>query len=220
MTTQVPAVSAIDVGPGEPQQRAQDRPVEQRILRRRLRRRKRAFFLVDRNFGERNIGHFRSIRLFRREVFGVKLPQRLNGGIERAVGKFRELQRDLEQRDHVGLRSDQDATPVQGADGGIGLVQAELPLQPIAPPPCKPGRSSRPPPGWDGRCRSTPARRAPIRASERLQIGAGQPLGLQLLDRGAHGVVELQDLPAARSRSLIALPIGSSRNVSTRRRID
>ena len=36
MTTQVPALSAIDVRPGEPQQRAQDRPVEQRIPHRRL----------------------------------------------------------------------------------------------------------------------------------------------------------------------------------------
>ena len=76
--------------------------------------------------GRRTVG----IRLFRREVFGVELPQRLDGGIERAVGKVGELQRGLEQRDHVGLRSDQDAAPVQGADGGIRPVQAELPLQP------------------------------------------------------------------------------------------
>ena len=81
---------------------------------------------VRQPFGRRTVG----IRLFRREVFGVELPQRLDGRIERAVGKVGELQRGFEQRYHVGLRSDQDAAPVQGADGGIRPVQAELPLQP------------------------------------------------------------------------------------------
>ena len=47
-----------DVGPGEPQQRAQDRPVQQRILHRRLRRRKRALLLVYGDFGNADIGHF------------------------------------------------------------------------------------------------------------------------------------------------------------------
>ena len=46
------------IRPGEPQQRAQNRPVQQRIFRRRLRWRKRAFVLVDRYFGNADIGHF------------------------------------------------------------------------------------------------------------------------------------------------------------------
>ena len=58
MTTQVPADERDDVRPGEPQQRAQDRPVEQRILRRRRRWRQRTFVLVDGYFGNADIGHF------------------------------------------------------------------------------------------------------------------------------------------------------------------
>ena len=50
------------VRPGQPQQRAQDRAVDQRVLQRRCRRRKRALLLVDRNFGNADIGHFSSPR--------------------------------------------------------------------------------------------------------------------------------------------------------------
>ena len=47
-----------DVGPGEPQQRRQDRAVQQRILRRRLRRRKRTLVLIDGYLGKADIGQF------------------------------------------------------------------------------------------------------------------------------------------------------------------
>ena len=58
MTTQVLALNANHVGPGEPQQRRQDRAVEQRVLFRRRRRRQRTLVLVYGNFGDGNIGHF------------------------------------------------------------------------------------------------------------------------------------------------------------------
>src|SRR5689334_13459515 len=45
------------------------------------------------------------------------------------------------------------------------------------------------------------ARIVHARHDERLQVRAGQPFGFQLLDRRAHGVVELQDF----SRAAIAL---------------
>ena len=51
-----------DVRPGEPQQRAQDRPVDQRILRRRLGRRQRTLLLVYGYFGDGDIGHFSPAR--------------------------------------------------------------------------------------------------------------------------------------------------------------
>ena len=63
MTTQVPARQRNDVRPREPQQRAQDRPVEQRVLHRRLRRRKRTLVLVYGDFGDADIGHFISRRM-------------------------------------------------------------------------------------------------------------------------------------------------------------
>ena len=46
------------VRPCQPQQRAQDRPVDQRVPHRRFRRRKRLFVLVYGNFGDADIGHF------------------------------------------------------------------------------------------------------------------------------------------------------------------
>ena len=44
------------VRPGQPQQRAQDRPVDQHIPRRRLGRRQRTLLFVDRNFGNGDVG--------------------------------------------------------------------------------------------------------------------------------------------------------------------
>ena len=50
------------VRPRQPQQRAQDRTVDQRIFRARLRRRKRTLLFVDGYFGDRDIGQwFRSV---------------------------------------------------------------------------------------------------------------------------------------------------------------
>ena len=58
MTTQVPALSAMTLGQASHSSVRQDRPVEQRILHRRLRRRQRTLVLVDGNFGNADIGHF------------------------------------------------------------------------------------------------------------------------------------------------------------------
>jgi len=47
-----------DVRPCQPQKRAQDRAVDQRIPHRRCDERKRLFVFVYRNFGDPDIGHF------------------------------------------------------------------------------------------------------------------------------------------------------------------
>ena len=67
---------------------------------------------------------------FRREMIRIKLPQRLHRRIERAVGQIGKMQRGLQQRDHVGVGRNKNAAAVEGADRGVGLVQAELLLQP------------------------------------------------------------------------------------------
>src|SRR5882757_8994524 len=46
------------VGPGQPQQRAQNRAVDLRVSYRRLGRRKRTLVLIDRYFGDADIRHF------------------------------------------------------------------------------------------------------------------------------------------------------------------
>ena len=97
----------------------------------------------------------------------IKLPQRLHRRIERAAGDPGKQQRRLQQRHHVGVGSDKNAGAVEGRDRRVGPVQAELLLQPphiqrhSARPAVRPRR------GPDDRSRSTPARRAPIRASAR-----------------------------------------------------
>jgi hypothetical protein len=53
-----PRAERDDVGPGQPQQRAQDRAVKQRIPRQRLRRRKRTLLLVYGYLGDGDVGQF------------------------------------------------------------------------------------------------------------------------------------------------------------------
>ena len=75
-----------DVGPGEPQQRPQDRTVDQRVLRRRQRGRQRAFFLIDGNFGNADIGHFCSRA--RGAIPGIARQFNILGAIRVAPGCF------------------------------------------------------------------------------------------------------------------------------------
>ena len=61
----------------------------------------------------------------------IKLPQRLHCWIEGAVCQISKKQRGFQQRHHVGVGRDKNTSAVEGADRGVGPVQAELLLQPL-----------------------------------------------------------------------------------------
>ena len=62
MTTQVPARERDHIRPGEPQQRRRIGPSTSAFLTGGCRRRQRTLLLVDRDFGDADIGHFSPAR--------------------------------------------------------------------------------------------------------------------------------------------------------------
>ena len=62
-------------------------------------------------------------------MLGVEPPQGLDGRIECPVGQIGKEQRGLEQRHHVGIGRNKDASAVECADRRIGPVQTELLFQ-------------------------------------------------------------------------------------------
>ena len=84
MTTQVPALNAMMLGQASDTSVRQDRPVEQRILHRRRRRRQRTFVLVDGNFGNVRYRTFLLPRVTRK-IPGSRAHQYFRRLFDRAV---------------------------------------------------------------------------------------------------------------------------------------
>ncbi len=108
------------------------------------------------------------------EVFGVEPPQRLHGRIERAVGQVGELERSLQQRDHVGRPERPECRCGSGCEiAESGPVQTELPFE---SPHLRQADTGRPPFGL----RADPGGRSSIdtcapRADPRHRTGARRP---------------------------------------------
>ena len=141
-----------DVRPGEPQQRAQDRPVEQRILRRRRRWRQRTFVLVDGYFGNADIGHFCSRASVWRPRAGVSSTANADSACAKRNGGLRDCGLARPLFPQCG-RSPSDATRstrrtaacrLAAASDARGCAVRNRPQVPRTGPPapwCRPGDS-------------------------------------------------------------------------------